>query len=102
VAEKFVPHYQYENAAPLGLNVNQAFLIKREFSLAFYNFSSQLRIRGLRADKIGQLISIKGTVTRTSEVRPELIMGTFQCQECKAVITNIEQQFRYTEVNNIL
>ncbi|CAG8475645.1 4964_t:CDS:10 [Paraglomus occultum] len=97
VAAKIVPHYQYENAAELGSNPNQAFLIKREFSPAFYNIPTQLRIRGLRADKIGHLISIKGTVTRTSEVRPELVMGTFQCQECKAIITNIEQQFRYTE-----
>ena len=101
MAAKFVPHYQYENAAELGSNPNQAFLVKREFSLAFYNIPTQLRIRGLRADKIGHLISIKGTVTRTSEVRPELLMGTFQCQECKAVIVNIEQQFRYTEVNTL-
>lgn len=48
-------------------------------------------------DKIGHLISISGTVTRTSEVRPELISGTFKCQECGTRIKDVEQQFKYTE-----
>ena len=38
-----------------------------------------------------------GTVTRTSEVRPELFMGCFRCLECSAVVRNVEQQFKYTE-----
>jgi DNA replication licensing factor MCM6 len=50
-------------------------------------------------EKIGQLISISGTVTRTSEVRPELVSGTFVCEGCKATITDVEQQFKYTEVS---
>ncbi|WP_455409866.1 hypothetical protein [Lacticaseibacillus paracasei] len=36
-------------------------------------------IRDLRTHKIGRLVSISGTVTRTSEVRPELLYGTFTC-----------------------
>jgi hypothetical protein len=52
----------------------------------------------MRTDKIGKLSSISGTVTRTSEVRPELIYGTFVCHECKGVVRDVEQQFKYTEV----
>lgn len=47
-------------------------------------------------------MSISGTVTRTSEVRPELIWGTFVCGECKTVVRDVEQQFKYTEVSRCL
>lgn len=60
------------------------------------------RIRELKTNKIGRLCSIRGTVTRTSEVRPELVFGTFQCMDCRVTAANIEQQFRYTEVKDSL
>ncbi|KAI9504356.1 MCM DNA helicase complex subunit mcm6 [Coemansia spiralis] len=55
------------------------------------------RVRELRADKIGSLVCISGTVTRTSEVRPELIAGMFRCTECGTLCGPIVQQFKYTE-----
>lgn len=67
------------------------------FTIAFYNLPLVSRVRSLRAGNIGQLLSISGTVTRTSEVRPELSVATFVCQACRAVIPNVEQTFRYTE-----
>ncbi|KAF8446470.1 MCM2/3/5 family-domain-containing protein [Terfezia claveryi] len=69
----------------------------RLFSIAFYNLPLVSRIRNLRTNSIGQLLSISGTVTRTSEVRPELHLATFTCEACRAVISNVEQVFRYTE-----
>lgn len=36
-------------------------------------------------------------MTRTTEVRPELLLGAFQCKSCSRVIRDVEQQFRYTE-----
>lgn len=42
-------------------------------------------------------MSFSGTVTRTSEVRPELLFGAFTCAECGGDTTGVEQQFRYTE-----
>lgn len=67
------------------------------FAIAFYNLPLVSRVRSLRAGNIGQLLSISGTVTRTSEVRPELSVATFVCEACRAVIPNVEQTFRYTE-----
>ena len=42
-------------------------------------------------------MSIYGTVTRTTDAKPELILGTFRCRECSNYVQNVEQQFKYTE-----
>ena len=67
------------------------------FSIAFYNLPLVSRLRQLRTASIGRLLSISGTVTRTSEVRPELYLATFVCEACRTVISSVEQTFRYTE-----
>ncbi|KPI83914.1 putative DNA replication licensing factor [Leptomonas seymouri] len=66
-------------------------------SLVFSNVPRCLTIRSLRASLVGQLCSIKGVVTRTSQVRPELLVGVFRCSDCGAESLPIEQQFHYTE-----
>eukprot|EP01114_Cavostelium_apophysatum_P017224 TRINITY_DN5066_c0_g1_i2.p1 TRINITY_DN5066_c0_g1~~TRINITY_DN5066_c0_g1_i2.p1 ORF type:complete len:442 (+),score=73.91 TRINITY_DN5066_c0_g1_i2:184-1509(+) len=71
--------------------------LDREFYIAFYDHSAIYKIRELRSNKIGRLCSIRGTVTRTSEVRPELLYGSFRCLDCASMIADVEQQFRYTE-----
>ncbi|XP_058068204.1 uncharacterized protein LOC131217309 [Magnolia sinica] len=38
--------------------------------------------------------------TRTNEVQPEVLQGTFKFLECSFVIRNVEQQFKYTEVGS--
>ncbi len=67
------------------------------FALAFYNMPLVSRVRQLRTDQIGKLASISGTVTRTSEVRPELHLATFVCENCNSVIPDVEQIFKYSE-----
>jgi len=69
---------------------------EKKFSIGFYNINFKHRLRDLRTDKIGHLVSVSGTVTRTSEVRPELIRATFDCLECGAQVKNVVQQFKYT------
>lgn len=92
---EYDPKYLFLNIDAAGLV--QSALIPRDFFIGFYNLPLVSGIRDLRMNKIGQLLSISGTVTRTSEVRPELHFGTFTCQACKAVIKDVQQQFRYTE-----
>lgn len=70
---------------------------ERVFQISFFNLPVSHRIRDIRTDKIGSLMAISGTVTRTSEVRPELHRGTFTCDLCSAVVDGIEQMFKYTE-----
>ena len=67
------------------------------FGLGFYNLGDTRGIRSLRTRGLGELQAIGGTVTRTSEVKPELIVGVFECPECKREITGVEQQFKFTE-----
>lgn len=67
-----------------------------EYYLKFYGLPEQDRMRELKVDKIGQLSSFAGTVTRTSEVRPELFYGTFKCESCFTLMRDVEQQFKYT------
>ena len=44
-----------------------------------------------------QLVCISGTVTRTSQVRPLLLFGTFRCKDCDTIIRDVEQEFHYTQ-----
>lgn len=67
------------------------------FALAFYNLPLVSRVRQLRTEQIGKLVSMSGTVTRTSEVRPELHLATFVCEMCNNVVPDVEQIFKYTE-----
>lgn len=70
---------------------------ERVFQVSFFNLPILHRIRDIKTDKIGCLLSIMGTVTRTSEVRPELYKACFTCDMCSAIIEGIEQVFKYTE-----
>lgn len=40
---------------------------------------------------------MSGTVTRTTDVRPELLAGAFKCRKCLSRVPLVEQQFGYTE-----
>ncbi|CUM66533.1 uncharacterized protein PRCAT00004201001 [Priceomyces carsonii] len=70
---------------------------ERVFQISFYNLPTINRIRDIRTEKIGSLMAILGTVTRTSEVRPELYRASFTCDMCSAIIEGVEQVFKYTE-----
>ncbi|ORZ12673.1 MCM2/3/5 family-domain-containing protein [Absidia repens] len=91
---KHFPGFMYINTSSSGVVPGG---ILREFAVALYNMSALERLRELRTNEIGQLFTIVGTVTRTTEVRPELLYGSFACLQCSTVVRDVEQQFRYTE-----
>jgi len=62
----------------------------RYYQIAIYNLPQMNKIRDLRTLSLGRLMSIYGTVTRTTDAKPELIMGTFQCCECQNYVKNVE------------
>lgn len=63
----------------------------RLFQIGFYNMPSINKIRDLKSLALGRLMSIHGTITRTTEVKPELIMGSFKCKECQTLCPSMEQ-----------
>lgn len=69
------------------------------YFIAIHNLPTVLPVRDLRTDRIGRLASVSGTVTRTSDVRPELLVGSFRCSKCGLVAENIQQQYHYTRPN---
>jgi len=70
---------------------------KTLYQLGLYNMDNIAKIRDLKSFQLGKLISIDGTVTRTTEVKPELQIGSFKCKQCNQIIDGVEQQFKYTE-----
>jgi DNA replication licensing factor MCM6 len=68
-----------------------------EYFVSIHNHPLVSQIRELRAERIGRLTSFCGTVTRSSDVRPELLYATFACKECGQLVERVEQQFSYTE-----
>ena len=66
------------------------------YFVAIYNAPSVLPVRALRTGTIGRFSSISGTVTRTSDVRPELLVGSFRCRKCGLVAPDIMQQYHLT------
>lgn len=74
--------------------------IEKIFQISIINLPTVHTIRDIKSDKIGSLISFSGTVTRSSEVRPELFKACFTCDLCRAEIDNVEQLFKYTEPTN--
>lgn len=80
------------SASTVGSQANE-----RVLQISVFNLPSVQRIRDIRTNKIGSLISMIGTITRTSEVRPELYSACFTCDMCSAIIEGVEQTFKYTE-----
>jgi len=41
-----------------------------------------VRIRNLRSEHLGNFVPVEGIIKRASEVRPEVVTATFECQSC--------------------
>ena len=67
------------------------------YFVAFYGLPTEtFSIRELRTDRIGRLSALEGVVTRTSEVRPELLTGSFRCMKCGLLASGVPQHYHYT------
>lgn len=71
----------------------------KTFFLAFYNLPNTFKLRDMKTNLIGRMVSIYGTVTRTTEVRPELLKGAFKCEDTGRIYKGVEQQFKLTYPN---
>lgn len=44
-------------------------------------------VRDIKADKIGKLVTVRGIVTKTTEVKPMIIVATYTCDECGSEVS---------------
>ncbi|KAG8182239.1 hypothetical protein JTE90_024172 [Oedothorax gibbosus] len=56
----------------------------RRFEIYFKNRSEiePLSVREVKAEQIGKLITVRGIVTRCTEVKPMLVVSTYTCDQC--------------------
>lgn len=66
------------------------------YTASFYGLRWIESLRTLRCEKLGKLCSLRGTITRTSDVRPELLKACFECEICGCIVDNVVQQFVYS------
>lgn len=79
------PVFSYVIELIVGLLLNLSFHIV--FSEVYFKALSgikQIAIRNVKAEHIGKLVSVKGIVTRASEVKPMMQVATYTCDQCGA------------------
>ncbi|MHA1839231.1 MAG: LAGLIDADG family homing endonuclease, partial [Candidatus Ranarchaeia archaeon] len=65
------------------------------FHFRVHNLPESVALRKIRAHHISKLIQIEAIMTRASEVKPRLINGVFECQQCgsKTIVHQLEGRF---------
>lgn len=60
--------------------------LMRRFEVYFRDFSAAkaLPVRDIKADHIGKLVTVRGIVTRSTEVKPMMVVATYTCDQCGA------------------
>ncbi|MHA1170461.1 MAG: ATP-binding protein [Candidatus Heimdallarchaeota archaeon] len=69
----------------------------REFFIRFFNMSESeiIPLRGIRTEHVGKLVMLFGITTRATVVKPLLIEGFFQCQNCQEIMILPQEEGRY-------
>jgi DNA replication licensing factor MCM6 len=73
-----------------------SYMSSYQFFIAMHNLSTVLPLRELRMATLCRLTSVTGTITRTTEVRPELLVGAFRCMSCGLLAATVIQQYHLT------
>ena len=96
IKEEFYRFYPFlcRGARNFCLDHFHHFNARKEIYIGFTEVEFESSIRKLRTDKIGSLIKIKGQVVRTHPVHPELMLGSFTCNDCGIKCDDIVQQFK--------
>lgn len=60
------------------------------FSEVYFRDFSDVKpcaVRDIKADKIGKLVTVRGIVTRATEVKPMIVVATYTCDECGSEVS---------------
>lgn len=71
--------------------------LMRRFEVYFKDFdtSKEYSVREIKADKIGKLVTVRGIVTKCSDVMPLLVVATYTCDQCGAETFQPIQSLKY-------
>lgn len=60
--------------------------LMRRFEISFKstNITKALSVREIKAEHIGKLMTVRGIVTRCTEVKPMMVVATYTCDRCGA------------------
>ncbi|XP_043463646.1 DNA replication licensing factor Mcm7 [Leptopilina heterotoma] len=60
--------------------------LMRRFEVYFRNFGNEKghSVRDVKAEQIGKLVTVRGIVTRCTEVKPMVVVATYTCDQCGA------------------
>jgi DNA replication licensing factor MCM7 len=60
--------------------------LMRRFEVSFKstNLTKALSVREVKAEHIGKLMTVRGIVTRCTEVKPMMVVATYTCDRCGA------------------
>lgn len=60
--------------------------LMRRFELNFKapNLNKAVSVREVKAEHIGKLVTVRGIVTRCTEVKPMMVVATYTCDRCGA------------------
>ena len=59
------------------------------------NRTRPLSVRKVKADSIGKLVTVRGIVTRATEVKPVMTVATYTCDQCGAESYQPVSQYHY-------
>lgn len=64
-------------------NINILFFCS-EVNFKTTSHTKPLSIREVKAESIGKLVTVRGIVTRSTEVKPMMVVATYTCDRCGA------------------
>lgn len=69
------------------LKFTKIFVIFSEIYFKDFSDTKAHSVRDIRADKIGKLVTVRGIVTKTTEVKPMIVVATYTCDECGSEVS---------------
>ena len=70
-----------DEAVKMKLNIEMSLVFSEVYFRTRSN-EKHLAIREVKAESIGKLVSVKGIVTRATEVKPMMVVATYTCDTC--------------------
>lgn len=62
-------------------------------NIRFTNLPRKIAVREIRADQINKFLSVEGILRKTTDVRPRILEGVFQCRSCRKLTGPVTQTY---------